>query len=166
MIEFCSLKDYKGAGISSFDCGEEALNSFLREYASQNERKGIGRTFLMIEDGYIAGYFTLSAAQIECENIPEKERRRLPRYPLPAIRIARFAVSKDKQRRGYGKRMMRFVLQKALSAAFSVGVVFITVDAKPEAVAFYEKFGFVKTVGTERTYVIPISVIGKAMGLL
>ena len=166
MIEFLSLREYQSAEIASFDCGEDALNVFLKEYASQNERNGVGRTFLMVEGGSLIGYFTLSAAEIRCDSIPERQKRRLPRYPLPAVRIARFAIAVGKQGLGHGKAMMKFALQKAISAALSVGVVFITVDAKPNAVAFYEKFGFVKAIGTENTYIIPISVIGKATGLL
>ena len=166
MIEALPISDYHGDALASFDCGEETLNVFLREYAGQNERKGVGRTYLLVDGDALLGYFALSAAEIRCEGLSERQKKGLPRYPIPAIRIARFAISKSMQGMGYGNRMMRYALGKCLSVALSIGVVFITVDAKPKAVPFYERFGFEKAIGTEMTYVIPVSVVAKATGLI
>ena len=80
--------------------------------------------------------------------------------------MARFAVSKSMQGKGCGDKMMRFAFGKCLAIALSVGVVFITVDAKPKAVPFYERFGLEKAIGTKMAYVIPVSVVAKAMGVL
>ena len=166
MTEVLSISDYHGNGLISFDCGEDDLNVFLREYADQNERKGVSRTYLLVNGDSLIGYFTLSAAEICCESLSDRQKKSLPRYPIPAIRIARFAISKSMQGMGYGDRMMRYALGKCLSVALSVGVVFIMVDAKPKAVPFYERFGFEKAIGTEMTYVIPVSVVAKATGLI
>jgi hypothetical protein len=33
-------------GRASFDCGEPALNQFLRQQAGQQQRKGLGKTYV------------------------------------------------------------------------------------------------------------------------
>lgn len=165
MTSLVSIKEYKGSGISSFDCGETALNSFLTECASQNEKKGVGRTYLLVENEEIIGYFTLSAAEIRCDSLSDKQKKGLPRYPIPAIRIARFAIDCRFRGKGYGKTMMRYALTKCVSVALNVGVVFVIVDAKPNAISFFRRFGFEKIIGTVNTYAVSISTIGKAIGL-
>ncbi|KYF69830.1 hypothetical protein BE15_23740 [Sorangium cellulosum] len=53
------------------------------------------------------------------------------------------AVAESLQRAGVGKIMLRHVCKLALQMADDLGCVGVLVDAKPQAVAFYCKFGFV-----------------------
>ncbi len=65
----------------SFDCGEESLNIFLKQYAKQNAEKGLGRTFVAVKENEpkIYGYYTISSSSFGFEIVPEN----LPRYPVP-----------------------------------------------------------------------------------
>ena len=47
----------------SFDCGEEALNEFLRRYARKSHELGGAKTFLAVDDAdnkTILGFYSLS----------------------------------------------------------------------------------------------------------
>ncbi len=63
-----------GADTSEFNCDEPALNSYLRRYAGQDVKRGVARVFIAapIEaPRQIAGFFTLSAASVHCETLPD-----------------------------------------------------------------------------------------------
>jgi hypothetical protein len=75
-----------------FDCSEVALNDFLRQQAGQQQRKGVGKTYVALaEDGVsVVGFVTVSAGQVAAEQLPPTLN--LPRYPVPILRIGRLAV--------------------------------------------------------------------------
>lgn len=149
--------------IDGFDCGSLALNSFLKRYAKQNDEKGIGKTFLGIEGKEVVGFFTLSTAQIEFSEIPLNVAKGLPRYPIPAIRIARLAVSKSLQGQGIGEALLREAFLKIVIASEIAGVFFVLVDAKESSKGFYERFGFTPLIQYPSTYFLSVSTIKKAM---
>jgi predicted N-acetyltransferase YhbS len=128
---------------SAFRSGDEALDRFFRLYAGQNQfRHHLGVTYVAVEGERVLGYVTVAARHVEVENLPERARRKLPRYPLPALGLARLAVDATVQSRGIGKQLLRFALTLASKMANDVGCALVSVDAKPGAVAFYVKYGF------------------------
>jgi GNAT superfamily N-acetyltransferase len=86
----------------------------------------------------------VAAGHIEIEQLPKSKRKKLPHYPLPILRLARLAVDRSAQGRGLGKLLLRAVFQIARDMADSIGCVGVVLDAKPDAVAFYERYGFEK----------------------
>lgn len=134
---------------TTFRSGDPDLDRFLAKYAAQNQfRHHIGTTYVAVEDRRVLGYVTVAAGHIEGEALPASVRGKLPSYPLLVLRLARLAVDSAAQRRGVGKALMRHVFMMALRMAEDYGCVGIVVDAKPDAVAYYEAFGF---VGVELT---------------
>ena len=79
---------------------------------------------------------------LELDQLPLLYRRKLPRYPLPILRLARLAVDESFRGSGIGTRLLKAVLQMALRLAEDFGCTGVVVDAKPAAMPFYEKFGF------------------------
>jgi hypothetical protein len=57
----------------AFDCGDEALNGFLRRYARKSHERGGAKTFLAIDDAdkTILGFYSLSPASIDYGRTPE-----------------------------------------------------------------------------------------------
>lgn len=56
-----------------FNCGVRELNHYLQTMASQHAKKGISRTFVLVEDNNpscILGFVTLTACEIESEMLP------------------------------------------------------------------------------------------------
>lgn len=84
----------------------------------------------------------MAAAELEIATLPATRRKGLQAYPLPALRIARLAVDETVQGRGIGAELLKEALLLARRTAESVGCVGVIVDAKQDAVGFYERYGF------------------------
>lgn len=129
---------------SVFRSGDEALDRFFRLYAGQNQlRHYIGVTYVAAEADRILGYATVAPRHIDIEKLPERARKKLPRYPIPVLGLARLAVDESARSMGLGAQLLRYVLRLAARLAREVGCAGVVVDAKPAAVKFYAKFGFV-----------------------
>jgi GNAT superfamily N-acetyltransferase len=97
---------------------------------------------LVLPDGGIGGYYTLSSTAVKLAELPENVARRLPRYPLvPATLLGRLAVDRRFQGRGYGRFLLANALLRVVRSEFpSFAVV---VDAKDDgARRFYERESF------------------------
>lgn len=141
MVEIRALRaDDQREGFRS---GDVELDRFFQKFAGQNQfRLHIGTTYVAVRDTEILGFATLSATSITINNLPKSSRKRLPKYPLPALRLARLAVAESAQGQGIGNQLLKTVFAIAHEMADRTGCVAVVVDAKPEAVEFYERFGF------------------------
>lgn len=132
----------KGDDRSEFDCGEETLDHFFRHFAGQNQfRHHIGVTYVAVSEARIVGFATVSPASMDAERLPSAKK--LPFFPVPVLRIARLAVAAQHQGRGIGRALLRFCFELAEKLRDEYGCVGVIVDAKPQAVCFYEPYGFV-----------------------
>lgn len=128
---------------SAFQSGDEALDRFLHRYAGQNQfRHYLGVTYVAVDGGRVLGFATVAPRHVDIEDLPERARRKLPRYPVPVLGLARLAVDTSAKSMGIGGQLLRFVLMLASKMADEVGCAGVVVDAKPAAVDFYVKYGF------------------------
>jgi GNAT superfamily N-acetyltransferase len=129
---------------SQFRSGVPDLDRFLQGFAGQNQfRHHVGVTYVAVEEGRILGFATVAPGHIEIDDLPAATRRKLPRYPLPVLRLARLAVDEGVRGQGLGRRLLRFILELAVQMANDYGCIGVCVDAKPDAVEFYGRYGFV-----------------------
>ena len=129
---------------SAFQSGDDALDRFLRKYAGQNQfRHHLGVTYVAVEENRVLGFATVAPGQLDVEELPAAARKRMPRYPLPILRLARLAVDRPAQAKGLGRQLLRFVCRLAEKMADEYGCAGIVTDAKPDAVDFYVRHGFV-----------------------
>lgn len=125
-----------------FHSGDEALDLYFHRYAGQNQfRHHVGVTYVAVEEDRIHGFVTVSPATLDAEDLPSG--RRPPPYPVPVLRIARLAVDASARGRGLGKALLRFGVELAEKMMEELGCVGLLVDAKPDAVSFYERYGFI-----------------------
>ena len=157
-MNYKPIKEVKNL-LKDFDCGNNDLNDYLKCFAYQNDKSGIGKTFVLFDDDIAVGFVTLCSASINFEDVPKTMK--LPRYPIPAIKIARLAVDKRYQNKGFGKELLAFSLEKIAMLADFIGVRFVTVDAKEESKSFYEHFGFISLPTKKETYILPIDLVTK-----
>ena len=157
-----SIQSITKEQISRFDCGVNELNDYLKKYAAQNDKKNMGKSFVGVDDGRVTGYYTLSNAQVAFEEIDEDMRKGLPKYPIPAIRIARLAVNKNHQGEGVGRLLLKDAFLRILNVSVNTGIYFVIVDAKDSAKSFYEHYGF-RALSDGKTYIIPVRTILKAL---
>lgn len=131
---------------SAFRSGNADLDRFFIRYAGQNQfRHHIGVSYVAIDEtDRIVGFATVAASELSPVELPSSKRKRLPHYPLPALRLARLAVDQRATGRGVGRLLLDSTLALAERLAVTVGCVGLIVDSKPEAVAFYEALGFIR----------------------
>lgn len=148
-----------------FDCGIDALNLYLRRYARQNHERNIARSFVAVDGGNrVVGYYSLASASIEFDSLPREQFRRVPRYPIPAARIARLAVDRSMQGKGLGAKLLVDGLKRVLSAARDLGIKVVVVDAKDDvAVGFYRHFEFIPLENQPLTLFLPIETVMQAV---
>jgi GNAT superfamily N-acetyltransferase len=137
--------------VAPFDCGDEPLNSYLKQHAWANQQKSsIGVTFVAFDEGApraVIGYFTLATAGAPRGTFPKKYVRGLPPYDLPLILLARFAVDRRFSGKGLGHALISEAFKIALRAADDVGCRCIIADAYPNRTAWYARYGFVPVEG-------------------
>lgn len=149
----------------SFDCGVPALNEFLQKTARQHREKGISNTYVMLDEESaktIVGYFTLAFFEVSIKDLPEQYSRKLPKSDnLPAAKLARLAVEKSCQGRGYGALILVEAIKRILSAACESGAITgFFVDAKDEpAKRFYLRFGFIPLKDAPLKLFLPIKTL-------
>lgn len=130
---------------SDFQSGNVDLDRFIQKYAGQNQfRHHIGTTYVAVEGDVLLGFATVAPSEIDVERLPSSRRKRYPRYPMPVLRLARLAVDGRAQGRGVGSLLLKAVFVLAKAMANDHGCLGVVVDAKSDAVAFYERFGFIE----------------------
>ena len=146
---------------ADFTCGEQALDEYLRCYASQDIKRGVARVFIAaptVQPAVVAGFYTLSAASIAAETLPEPLRKKLPRYPLPVALMGRLAVCQQFHGKGLGSILLADACKRIAAASQTLAVAAMVVDAKsPAAAAFYQHMGFVELPGHPGRWMLPRS---------
>ncbi len=131
---------------SSFSCGNEALDRYIREQSSQDVRRNTARVFVAVildQPDRILGFFTLSAATVIGRDLPAAMEKRLPKHPIPAALIGRLAVDLNAQRKGLGALLLADAVKKTKLAAETVAMSVLVVDPiDDDAKEFYAAFGF------------------------
>jgi GNAT superfamily N-acetyltransferase len=150
----------------AFDCGEEALNEFLRRYARKSHDMGGAKTFLAIDDvdKAILGFYSLSPASVDYARTPEIVRRGLARHDVPGFRLARLAVERKFQGRGLGGQLLLAAGRRCIAASAEVGGVVLVIDAKNERVArWYASYGAVPLLDAPLSLLLPLTTIEAAL---
>lgn len=150
-----------------FDCGEPALNEYLRRYARQNQERGVSRTFVAVAEGQrsVVGFYSLAAGSVAFESVPDSLRSRLPRYPVPVAHLARLATWQSIRGHGLGGVLLFDALQRTLRVAEEIGIAAVDVWAKNDrARAYCERYGFQALGDDERHLFLPLDTVRPLTG--
>jgi len=148
---------------AAFVCGEQDLDDYIQQQATQNVRQGIAAVHVYVESSDplllpIIGYYTLSATEVSIDRLAESDRKRLPRYPVPGMRLGKLAVASEHQGKGIGEMLIGDAVNRCLALTSEAGIKILVVDALNErVVGFYEKYGFRRTADQARTLYLPLS---------
>lgn len=120
---------------SGFACGKAALDDYFQRQVSQDARRHLATPFVMVmPDGAIGGFYTLSSTALRLHELPEAITKRLPRYPLvPATLIGRLALDQRYHGQGWGSILLLDALRRCVTsdiASFAVVVDAIDDDAR------------------------------------
>jgi predicted N-acetyltransferase YhbS len=115
----------------------------LRKHALANHQNESARTYVAARGQRVVGYYSLAAASVRPEQVPQRVKKGLARHSVPVILLARLAVDHREQGKGLGKGLLKDALLRAAQAADLIGCRAVLVHAKDEAAkAFYAKFDF------------------------
>ena len=145
----------------TFDCGEPSLNTYLHRYARQNIKNRINRVFIaspVDSEKSNVGYYTLSTGSISADDLPLKQKNRLPNYPVPIALLGRLAVDKQYQGQRLGSVLLADAVQRVEQASEVLAVYAIVVEALNLSVAeFYQSFGFMPFTDQPLKLFLPMS---------
>lgn len=143
-----------------FDCDDPNLTRFIRQFASQAQKKSESQTYVLVASGGsgkrpILGFLTLVASEFYLS--PN-------RPPAPALVLARMAIDIRHQGKGYGKILVGFALCQAVLMSSIAGCVGVLVDAKPGKEGFYRKLGFTQSQSAPARFVMTLKQIRARLG--
>lgn len=149
-----------------FSCGQDSLDRYLKEQATQEIKKRVAAVYVATLDGRaIAGYYTLSQYAIEAGELPSEliQQLHLPKYErLPATLLGRLARSEEFKGTGIGDVLIMDALHRALEHSRSIASVAVVVDAIDEkARAFYERYGFVNLSNHPNRLFVPMKTVAQ-----
>jgi ribosomal protein S18 acetylase RimI-like enzyme len=148
-LEVRQVRTEDQAELAAFECGDDDLNGFLRDDALRLQQRNTVTTYLALYDGDLVGYISLMVDAVVLES---KERKTLrlnhADHPvIPALKIARLATARAFRltNLGLGTMLLRFAIARGYEIADAADCRLLTLDAYPDAIAFYDKLGFLRT---------------------
>lgn len=151
--------------VSQFECGEPALDSWLKKRAFQNEESGASRTYVLRAGQEIAGYYALATGAIAHAEAAGRVRRNMPDQ-VPVIILGRLAIASKFQGRGIGAALLRDAVLRIAQAAEIAGIRAILVHAiSDQAKRFYEKYGFIPSPADPMTLMITVAEAARVLGI-
>jgi len=162
-----NIRSVKKEKLNKFNSGNKELDHFLKNYALINETKNISKTFTIEEKEKIIGFYTLSAGGIFEDDLETNDK--YPKYQLPVIRIARLAVDQKFQKKGIGKKILKYLFTQIIRTSRYIAILGILVDSKKESIGFYKKLGFKKLPLKDKSssfqpMFINLDIVKKAIG--
>lgn len=129
--------------VDDFSCGEPSLDIWLREQAALADARRTARTWVWAgHDDVVVGYYALAAHKVARDDVPGRVGRGGP-VEIPAVLLARLALSESLRGQGLGAVLVADALQRVVDATQTVAARLVVVDASHERVAgFYETLGF------------------------
>jgi GNAT superfamily N-acetyltransferase len=132
--------------LTRFDCGNEALNIWLKRFAWTNVQNDSARVYILHRhDRIVLGYYALTAGCIGREEAPPRISRGLAAHPI-GVAVAvmgRLAVDSSQQRSGLGITLLQDALMRVEQAGETIAIRAVLVQAISETARdFYLRFGF------------------------
>ncbi len=131
--------------VTGFTSYEQDLVDFLIEDALQNQKLRLSVTFLWFYRSQLVSYVTLLNDKINLEGDLKEffQEKEICYASLPALKIGRLCVDDCFLKRGLGRQLVLFSIEKAKEIhRDKAGCRFVTVDAKGNSADFYKKLGF------------------------
>jgi len=131
-----------GDDVAAFDCGSEALTTWLRRHALQAHQSDTAKVYVVCRNDSrtVVGYYALAAGSVRREEAPPRLVKGVGRHPIPVVILTRLGVDVSEQGRGLGSALVRDALFQTASIAERLGVRALLIHAEtPEAAAFYRR---------------------------
>ena len=129
--------------LNDFECGEPALDEWLKRRAMNNQVTGASRTFVIVdEEERVHGYYAMAAGAVSHQLATSAVRRNMP-DPVPVMVLGRLAIDYRAQGIKLGAAMLQDAVKRAITVSQNTGVRALLVHALHErAKQLYEHYGF------------------------
>jgi hypothetical protein len=146
--------------LSRFDCGNGALNNWLKSNALQSEGQS-ARTYVACENNIVVGYYGIATGSVERGALPSKLKRQqgLPNQ-IPVAIIGRLARDITYRGTGLGLDLLQDALRRIVSASEIIGVRCVLVHAIDDyAAKFWKDSEFIEYPDGSRAFFMPVEKI-------
>ena len=152
--------------LTAFRSGNLELDGWLRDHARHATAQGT-RTYVLVDDqDAVAGYFAIVPHVVDRGDAPKKLARGAP-HQIPAILLAKLALSEGLHGQGLGAELLVRALGTIVAAARAVGGKLVIVDAiDDQAVAFYRHHDFEPLPDRPDRLVMKLSTAAQALGIV
>jgi len=158
---------------AAFDCGEPALNDFLRRFARQSHESNAAKTFCAVDERdptRVMGFYTIAPSAVLHDAVPSHLTKRLAKHEVSGFKLARLATDMRFAGRGLGGQLLAAAALRCLRVAEQSGGVLLILDAKSErAAGWYMGYGALPLLDRPMTLVMPLASFAgdlRAHGLL
>jgi len=127
---------------SSFDCGEDQLNTFIHKEISLYHKERLGITYLLHLGSELIGFVTISMADVKTEKMELNENLKIRLESYPALQIGQLAIDKKYHGKGYGTKIIKWCMSQALEYSREIGCRLLVLNSIPSSVEFYRKCNF------------------------
>ncbi len=129
----------------SFDCGNEALNRYIKQLASQILKRNEAVIYVAhkANDNKVVGYYTLSTCHIQQSDDPSLLKKQSPHGYIPCVLLGRLAVDIKQQGKGLGSDLLLHAMGAVKRLSDTIGIAYLIVDSKDDrAKSFYQAYRF------------------------
>ncbi|MBV9994971.1 MAG: GNAT family N-acetyltransferase [Caulobacteraceae bacterium] len=154
---------------SSFGCGVEAVDNFLKKTANKLARADNLRLYVMTDGtGALIGFYALNAHSIDYAELPTKYARTRPGHgAIPAAFISMIGVDARRQGLGYGGDLLVDALTRIAQAAEAIGIAVVILDVLDDGdagqvarrKALYESYGFQPLASRPLRLFLPLATV-------
>ena len=146
--------------LGDFECGEPALDEWLKRRAMNNQLTGASRSFVVVdEENCVRGFYSMSAGAVSHPLATGSVRRNMP-DPVPVMVLGRLAVDRRAQGIKLGAAMLQDAVNRAITVSQNTGVRALLVHALHErAKQFYAHYGFQESPQHPMTLMLRLSTV-------
>lgn len=142
--------------LSGFDCGEPALDDWLRRRGLRNQAAGASQTYVVTRGATVLAFYGLAAGSCARVEASRSLQRNMP-DPVPVLVLGRLAVDRSCAGQGLGSALLRDAVLRTLQVAEIAGVAALLVHAKDRRAAeFYLRHGFRASPMSELTLMLSV----------
>lgn len=146
--------------LGDFECGEPALDEWLKRRAMHNQLTGASRTFVVVDaEQRVRGYYAMAAGAVAQQLATSSVRRNMPE-PIPVMVLGRLAVDRRVQGMKLGAALLRDAVNRAITVSRNTGVRALLVHALHErARQFYQHYGFQESPQHPMTLMLRLNTV-------
>ena len=113
---------------TTFTSGKDTLDGWIRRHGLAAQDMESARTFVLVGDGSVIGYFSLTMGSVRRGDAPTRLVRAMPACPVGMALLARLAVHRLHQGEGHGALLLAEALRKAVVAGDAAAAQLMVVD--------------------------------------